>query len=36
MIFLALPGLNLYGMYAFVYYGFYAFGLIVISRSYGW
>lgn len=36
IIFFALPGLNIFGAYVFLYYAFFSFGLIVISRSYGW
>lgn len=35
MILFALPGINIYGMYTVIYFSFFNFGLIVMSRSYG-
>ena len=35
MIFFALPGLNVYGMFTFIYFALYSFGIIIISRSQG-
>ncbi len=35
MIWFAAPGLNVYGQYVVLYFIFYCFGVIVISRSYG-
>ena len=36
MIFFALPGLNIYGLYVPLYYGFFASGLIMLKKDYGW
>ena len=36
MIFFALPGLNIYGFFVPVYFMFYSFGILVLSRSFGW
>lgn len=36
MIFWALPGLNVYGMFVVIYKGFWCFGILVLSKSYGW
>jgi hypothetical protein len=36
MIFFALPGPNVYGMYVVIYYIMFCFGVIVLSRNYGW
>lgn len=36
MIFFALPGPNIYGMYVAIYYIMFCFGVIVLSRNYGW
>lgn len=35
MILFALPGINIYGMYTVIYFSFFNFGLIIISRSWG-
>lgn len=36
MIFFALPGLNIYGFYVWLYYAFFAFGVLMMSKDYGW
>jgi hypothetical protein len=36
MIFWALPGPNVYGMFVVLYHIFWCFGTMVLSRSYGW
>lgn len=36
MIAWSLPGLNVYGMYVPLYHIFWCFGIIVLSRNYGW
>lgn len=36
MIYWALPGPNIYGMYVPIYMGMWCFGILVMSRSYGW
>jgi hypothetical protein len=36
MIFWSLPGPNVYGMYVFLYFIMWCFGIMVLSRSYGW
>lgn len=36
MVFWSLPGPNLYGMYVPIYFGMWCFGVLVVSRSYGW
>lgn len=35
MILFAIPGINIYGGYVVLYFGFFAFGILVASRSYG-
>ena len=35
MIFFALPGLNVYGMFTVIYFTLFSFGIIIISRSQG-
>lgn len=35
MIFFALPGINVYGMFTTIYFSLFSFGIIVMSRSYG-
>jgi len=34
--FFALPGPNIYGFYVLIYFAFWCFGILVLSRSYGW
>ncbi len=36
MVFFALPGPNIYGMYVAIYFALWSFGVLVLSRSYGW
>lgn len=36
MIFWALPGPNVYGMFVVIYYGLFCFGVIVLAKHYGW
>ncbi len=36
MVFFALPGPNIYGMYVVIYFALWSFGVLVLSRSYGW
>ena len=36
MIFFALPGPNIYGFYVVIYHIMWCFGIMVLSRSYGW
>jgi hypothetical protein len=36
MIFWAVPGPNIYGGYVPIYFGMWCFGILVLSRSYGW
>lgn len=36
MIFWALPGPNVYGMFTVIYFALFSFGIVVLSRSYGW
>lgn len=36
MVFWSLPGINIYGMYVVVYFVLWCFGVLVLSRNYGW
>jgi hypothetical protein len=36
MIFYALPGPNIYGMYTVIYFVFWSTGVLILSRNYGW
>lgn len=36
MILFALEGINVYGMFVIIYFALYCFGIILLSRSYGW
>lgn len=36
MALFALPGPNIYGFYVVIYFAFWSFGVLVLSRSYGW
>ena len=36
MVFFALEGINIYGMYIVIYWALWCFGILVISRNYGW
>ena len=36
MVFWALPGPNIYGMYVVIYFVFFCFGVLVLSKNYGW
>ena len=36
IIFFSLPGPNIFGMYLAIYFGMFSFGVLVLSRSYGW
>lgn len=36
MIFFALPGPNIYGLYVVLYFALWCFGIMVLSKSYGW
>ncbi|OGO00990.1 MAG: hypothetical protein A2Y58_03195 [Chloroflexi bacterium RBG_13_51_52] len=36
MIFWALPGINVYGMFVALYKGLYCFGILLLSKHYGW
>jgi hypothetical protein len=36
MIFWAVPGPNIYGGYVPIYFGMWCFGILVLSKSYGW
>lgn len=36
MIFWALPGVNVYGMFVVIYKSLYCFGIMVLSKNYGW
>ncbi len=36
MIFWSVPGPNIYGMYVSIYFIFWSFGVLVLSRNYGW
>lgn len=36
IIFFALPGINIFGFYVFIYYALFAFGILIFSKDYGW
>lgn len=36
MIFFALPGPNIFGMYVCLYFGLWCTGILILSKSYGW
>jgi hypothetical protein len=36
MIFFSVPGTNIYGGYVPIYFGMWCFGILVLSKSYGW